>query len=72
MKFDSVAIKSGVAIALASVGSTVFAAADYSAITGAVSAGDIVTAIGAIAAIIVLPKVAVWGFHKVMGMIPGR
>ena len=41
---------------------------DMSAITGAVDAGTIVVAIGAVAAIKVLPGVARWGYNQVMRM----
>lgn len=44
---------------------------DYSVVTGAVDGGSIVTAIAAIAAVLVLPIAAKWGFHKVMSMIRG-
>lgn len=39
---------------------------DMSAITGAVDAGTIVVAIGAVAAIKILPGVARWGYAQVM------
>lgn len=41
---------------------------DMSSITGAVDAGTIVVAIGAVAAIKVLPGVARWGYNQVMRM----
>ena len=40
---------------------------DFSAITSAVDASTVVTAIAAIAAIKILPGVAKWGFNKVIG-----
>lgn len=40
---------------------------DFTAITAAVDASDIVAAIAAIAAIKILPGVAKWGFGKVIG-----
>lgn len=40
---------------------------DFTAVTGAVNATTIVTAIGALAAIKILPGVAKWGFNKVIG-----
>jgi len=40
---------------------------DFTAITAAVDATEIVAAIGAIAAIKVLPGVAKWGYNKVIG-----
>jgi hypothetical protein len=40
---------------------------DFTAVTAAVSAGTILTAIGALAAIKILPGVAKWGFNKVIG-----
>ncbi|MGH8601245.1 MAG: hypothetical protein ACREXR_00210 [Gammaproteobacteria bacterium] len=39
---------------------------DFTAITSAVSATTIVAAIGAIAAVKILPGVAKWGFGKVI------
>jgi hypothetical protein len=39
---------------------------DFSALISAVDAGTIVAAIGAIAAIKILPNVAKWGFNKVI------
>lgn len=40
---------------------------DFSAITAAIDASTIVTAITAIAAVKILPGVAKWGFNKVIG-----
>jgi hypothetical protein len=40
---------------------------DFTALTAAVDATTIVTAIGAIAAVKILPGVAKWGFNKVIG-----
>lgn len=40
---------------------------DFTAVTTAVNATTIVTAIGALAAIKILPGVAKWGFNKVIG-----
>lgn len=40
---------------------------DFSAITSAIDATTILAAIGAIAAIKVLPGVAKWGYNKVIG-----
>ena len=58
----------GVVLAVASVGA--FAdGTDYSAVTGAVDATSIVAAIGAIAGIMMLPRVAKWGFRTVMSML---
>jgi hypothetical protein len=45
------------------------AATDYTAITGSVDATSIVAGIGAIAAVIFLPRVAKWGFRTVMSML---
>ncbi len=41
---------------------------DFSALTGAVSATEIVVAIGAVAAVKILPGVAKWGYGKVISM----
>lgn len=40
---------------------------DFTAVTAAVDATTIVTAIAALAAIKILPGVAKWGFNKVIG-----
>jgi len=40
---------------------------DFTAVTSAVDATTVVAAIGAIAAIKILPGVAKWGFGKVIG-----
>jgi hypothetical protein len=40
---------------------------DFTAITAAVDAATVVTALGAIAAIKILPPVAKWGYNKVIG-----
>ncbi|EPW2921234.1 hypothetical protein [Pseudomonas aeruginosa] len=40
---------------------------NFDAIVSAIDASTIVTAIGAIAAVKVLPGVAKWGFNKVIG-----
>lgn len=40
---------------------------DFTALTGAIGATEIVAALGAIAAIKILPGVARWGFNKVIG-----
>ncbi|MDF0607094.1 hypothetical protein HZU77_015820 [Neisseriaceae bacterium TC5R-5] len=45
------------------------AGADYSGLVSVVDASTIVTAIGAIAAVMFLPTVAKWGFRKVMSML---
>lgn len=40
---------------------------DFTAITAAVDASTIVAALGAIAAVKILPGVAKWGYNKVIG-----
>jgi hypothetical protein len=55
-----------VALAVVSV-PALAAGPDMSGLTSAVDAGTIVTAIGAIAAIKILPGVAKWGYSKVIG-----
>lgn len=42
---------------------------DFSTLTGAVDGAAVVTAILAIGAILVLPKVAAWGVRTVKGLI---
>lgn len=44
---------------------------DFTAITAAVDATTIVTALTAIAAIKILPGVAKWGYNKVIGWFRG-
>ena len=51
------------------VGAPVFAATDYSSITGAVSATDIVAGIAVIAGVMFLPRVSRWGFRQIMALI---
>jgi len=51
------------------VGAPVFAADDYSAITGSVSSTAIVAGIGTIAGVMFLPRVARWGFRQIMALI---
>lgn len=42
---------------------------DYSAITSSVNATTVVAGISAIAAVLMLPRVAKWGYRQVMGMM---
>ncbi|MFK7087385.1 hypothetical protein AAFM71_01105 [Chromobacterium violaceum] len=42
---------------------------DYSVITSAVNASTVVTGIAALAGVMMLPRVARWGFRQVMGMM---
>ncbi|POZ53302.1 hypothetical protein [Methylovulum psychrotolerans] len=56
-----------VAIAASTPSMAVDATLDFSGITGAVSAGTIVTALTAVAAIKILPGFARWGYNKVIG-----
>lgn len=61
------------ALVLASAG-PVFAQTsgpDFSSLTAAVDFGTVVTAVLAIAALMMLPKVAGWGARKVLGFIRG-
>ncbi|MCY1278776.1 hypothetical protein D9M68_226410 [compost metagenome] len=69
-KMKALLARGGVAVATVAVAAPTFAAdgdLDFSAITGAISAGTIVAAISAIAAIKILPGVAKWGYNKVIG-----
>lgn len=55
---------------LATFSSSSFAAGlDFSEITGAVDAATIVTALGTIAGVMMLPRVAKWGYRQVMSML---
>ena len=61
------------AVVLASAG-PVFAQAtgpDFSSLTGAVDFGTVVTAVIALAGLMMAPKVAGWGARKVLGFIRG-
>ena len=42
---------------------------DFTAFTGAISATEIVAAIGAIALVKASPKIAAWGYGVVMGFL---
>lgn len=60
--------------ALLATGAPAFAQAtgpDFSSLTGAVDFATVVTAILALAALMMLPKVASWGARKVLGFIRG-
>lgn len=59
--------------ALATAGSSSFAAGgvDFSVLTGSVDFSTVATGILAIAALMVVPKVAGWGAKKVIGFIRG-
>lgn len=45
---------------------------DYTALTGALSYTTIITALGAVAAVKVVPVAAIWGYDKVMSFIRKR
>lgn len=65
--FTGKAVKALVITAVAAVsGSAAAAGPDMSPLTGAVDASTIVVAIGAVAAIKILPGVARWGYAQVM------
>ena len=57
------------AVALAVSTSAHATGTDYSALTGAVDAASIVTALGTIAGVMMLPRVAKWGYRQVMSML---
>ena len=42
---------------------------DFTAMTAAINAGTIVTALLAIGAILILPKAAAWGIRTVKGLV---
>ncbi len=56
---------------LASAGSAFAAGPDFSSLTASVDFSTVVTAILAMAALMIVPKVAGWGARKVMGFIRG-
>ncbi len=59
------------AAALAVFGGAASAAAlDMSVVTGAVDGATVVTAIGSVAAILVLPRAAGWAYKRLIGFIP--
>lgn len=45
------------------------AALDFSSITGAVDGATVVTALGVIAGVLMLPRAARWGYRQVMSMV---
>lgn len=61
--------KVGVALSLFSVAGMSHAALDFSEITGAVDGAAVVTALGVIAGVLMLPRAARWGYRQVMSMI---
>lgn len=55
---------------LAVVAPASFAAAlDFTPITGAIDGATVVTALGVIAGVMMLPRAAKWGYRQVMSMI---
>lgn len=56
-------------VVLVALSSNAHAALDFTEITGAVDAASIVTALGVIAGVMMLPRVAKWGYRQVMSMI---
>ncbi|POA98056.1 hypothetical protein C2134_13620 [Chromobacterium sinusclupearum] len=72
MKFINIAKKYAAAVPAAILAVPAFAdggGVDYSSITSSVNAGTVVTGIAAIAAVLMLPRVAKWGFRTVMSML---
>lgn len=67
--------RAGVAVAVMALPFGVFAqeasGPDFSSLTGSIDFGTVVTAIMALAALMVVPKVAGWGARKVLGFIRG-
>lgn len=64
--------KGAVALVALLGGAPAFAAGlDFSTLTGSVDFSTVVTALLAIAALMMLPKVASWGAKKVLGFIRG-
>jgi len=74
-KFARIVRNNKGAVALGSLlvgGAPAFAVGpDFSTLTAAVDFGTVVTAVLAIAALMMLPKVAGWGARKVLGFIRG-
>lgn len=69
MRFNKTALAS--ALALASATPAFAVGTDYSTLTGAVDFSTVGTALLAIGALMMVPKVAKWGINKVLSMIRG-
>lgn len=69
MRFNKSALAS--ALALAATAPAFAVGTDYSSLTSAVDFSTVGTALVAIGAIIMVPKVAKWGVNKVLSMIRG-
>lgn len=48
---------------------TFAAALDFTPITGAIDGATVVTALGVIAGVMMLPRAAKWGYRQVMSML---
>ena len=48
---------------------TFAAGLDFSTITGAIDGATVVTALGVIAGVMMLPRAAKWGYRQVMSML---
>ena len=71
-KFNPAILATVIAAGLASAAAPSFAAApDFTTLTSAVDFSTVGTAILAIAALMMVPKVVKWGAGKVLGMIRG-
>lgn len=66
-----VARRAAIGGALVSAGSAFAAGPDFSTLTGAVDFSTVGTAMLAIAALMMAPKVIGWGARKVMGFVRG-
>ena len=59
-----------VVLLLSAIAPATFAAGlDFSPITGAIDGATVVTALGVIAGVMMLPRAAKWGYRQVMSML---
>lgn len=59
-----------VVLLLSVIAPATFAAAlDFTPITGAIDGATVVTALGVIAGVMMLPRAAKWGYRQVMSML---
>lgn len=59
-----------VVLLLSVIAPATFAAGlDFSSITGAIDGATVVTALGVIAGVMMLPRAAKWGYRQVMSML---
>lgn len=57
------------AMMLAVIAPASFAAVDFSPLTDAIDGASVVTALGVMAGVMMLPRAAKWGYRQVMSML---